>query len=195
MPKPRANKLPPSSNPVTEIAGTESPLMLPPPQQAAEDLPPSLESTSGAEAQPDFASIEADLGASAPAADPAASGFLTKDQFYAGFGGCFTMASAVTRLKSLEINDNDRMAREASDAIYDTAIETPMFHFLVRPGNVYVQRSLVILVFAKTKADMVKAEIAMRRPQRMPANQQDAHQVQVNPAADPTSANFGQGIN
>lgn len=193
MPKPRANKLPPSSNQPQEIPAPESPLMLPPPQPAAEELPPPSGSTSAAD--PDFASIEADLGAAAPAADPAASGFLTKDQFYAGFGGCFTMASAVTRLKSLEISENDRMAREASDAIYDTAIETPMFHFLVRPGNVYVQRSLVILVFAKTKSDMVKAEIAMRRPNRMPANQQDAPIQTVNPATDPTSASFGQGIN
>ena len=181
-----------------EVMAQPQPQFLQPPPNDAESSV-RLENISAAEdagASPDFESIEADLGANMPAADPAASGFLTKDQFFAGFGGCFTMASAVTGLQSLEISDKDKMAREASDAIYDTAIETPMFHFLVRPGNIYVQRSLVILVFAKTKADAVKLEAAEKRAAtRRPVASSQPQAVPVSPASDPLSPDFGKGFN
>ena len=149
--------------------------------------------TSEADAAPDFTSIEADLGGTIPQQSPEASGFLTKDQFFAGFGGAFTMASAITRLDSLAIDDKDKMAREASDAIYDTAMEIPMFHFMVRPGNVYVQRALVIMVFGKTKMDAVKAEVMMKRAAlAQSANAQPVASMAPTPASDPTSAYFGK---
>lgn len=159
---------------------------------ASEELPAPSASTSGAE--PDFASIEAELGAAAPpAAELLGQGFLTKDQFFTGFGGMFTMASAMTGLKSLAVDESDQMARQASDAIYDTAAEMPMFHFLIRPGNIYLQRSLVILAFAIPKVEAVKAEAAARRNIRPVAS--SAPPVQSNPASDPLSDAFGKGVN
>lgn len=171
----------------------ESLQQLQPPVPSAEGLPQPLPNTPEADpaAQPDFDSIKAGLGASPVEEMAASGGVLTKDQFFAGLGGCFTMASAVTRLKSLEIEPGDRIAREASDAIYDTAAEIPMFNFLIRPGNVYVQRALVIFVFAKTKADAVKDEVMAKRMQQAP---QPGHSqaMRSSPASDPSSDDFGK---
>lgn len=112
--------------------------------------------------------VEGEPGADGIDGEPAAAnenaaGLLTKDQFWEGFRGCFNVGQQVTALESLGVPANDMGARAASDAVYDIALETEYLRFLIQPGNVWVQRALVIGAFTFPKYMGVKAELAERR--------------------------------
>jgi hypothetical protein len=148
--------------------------------------------------EPDFDGILNELGPETGEREAASAAVLTKEQFFAGFGGMFAMASAMTGLKSLTVEADDDSARQASDAIYDTAAEVPMFRFLIAPGNLYVQRALVVLAFGVPKYQAVKAEALERRGQaraRKTVNIiPDAPQGQPRKVSDPLAADFGAGF-
>gem|GEM_PF-4508538 len=96
---------------------------------------------------------------------------ISADEFYGGFCLAFNLPAGMARLDSLAVDQGDPAARAASDALYETALETPALRFLVSPGNKWVQRALVIVAFAGPKAAAVRAELAARRtPVRSAAN-------------------------
>lgn len=88
---------------------------------------------------------------------------LTKAQFFEAFKGMFNIAGGFTRLSSLPVSEGDIAARDACDAIYDTAAEVSYLRFLIEPSNIWVQRSLVIVAFTLPKYMAVKAELQHRR--------------------------------
>jgi len=95
---------------------------------------------------------------------------FTRDEFFAAFIGCFKGANVLVQyktgeaLRSLDIAADDPAARAASDAIYDTALEVPWLHWLLSPGNKWVQRIAVIGAFGFTVSTGVAAELKARRP-------------------------------
>ena len=130
---------------------------------------------------PDFDEIEAEFSENShmemeidgpDALGPA--GVLTKDQFYMAFSSVFDFSGMFLQLQSLPIQNHEvGSARAASDAIYDVAEKSPWFRFLIEPGNEWVQRALVVGVFAFGKVTAVKAEIDQRSaPKPKAANDQ-----------------------
>lgn len=90
--------------------------------------------------------------------------FLSKDEFFQFvFVPAHTMPATLMKIKSLHIQpDEKESARQASDAIYDTIMDTPILHFIIKPSSVWVQRALVIWAYAAPKAAAVREEIRMK---------------------------------
>lgn len=103
----------------------------------------------------------------------AESEFLSPDQFFEGvFVPLHAVPGAVFQLQSLPIASHERQsARAASDALYETALEFPMFHFLIKPENIWVQRALAIGAYAIPKAQAVAMEIRAKKAK--PSDEQE----------------------
>lgn len=136
--------------------------------------------------EPDFDQITHEFGESDPDPEPAAleggepaSGLLSRDQFFVAFKSMFNVAAVVPvpplPLTSLAISPNDEMAaRGASDALYDIALESTYFRWLIEPQSVWVQRAVVIGSFASVKFVAVREEIRAKnaRPVNDPPKQE-----------------------
>lgn len=99
---------------------------------------------------------------------------LSAEQFFQGvFVPLHAMPAGVLRLESLPIKPHEmESARAASDAIYEIALETPMFRFLIEPSNIWVQRALVIAAYAVPKAQAVHLELRARQAQQAEVHNQ-----------------------
>lgn len=120
---------------------------------------------------PDFEQITHEFGEPDPDPEPVAvegaesePGLLSREQFFVAFKSMFNVASVVPvpplPLKSLAITPGDEAAaRGASDALYDIALESTYFRWLIEPQSVWVQRAVVIGSFASVKFVAVREEI------------------------------------
>lgn len=126
-----------------------------------------IEETTASLDQPDFEAIEADLNGEIivegelPESQP---GLLSRDQFFAAFKSIFAIGGAVPvppfPLKSMPIQPHEEdAAREASNAIYDIALESPWLRFLIEPSSVWMQRLIVISTFGGLKLMAIRDEI------------------------------------
>jgi hypothetical protein len=147
------------------------PPLLPPTEEPSPSSATGSEATSGAE-HLDHIEIPAEAigageeGAGAPGA-PAAPARVTREQFAELLAAALGIAGAVTGLRSLPIADAERPAfMPAAGAVYDTVVEIPALHWLLEPGNVYVQRALVVAAFVVPKARAVADELAAVRAAR-----------------------------
>lgn len=111
----------------------------------------------------------AGTGAGSEPAPAGGAAVLSKDDFFANFSGLFNVAAALTHLGTLAVDTADPAARGASDAIYDTAADTPWLRFLIEPSNVWIQRAMALGAFAAPKALAVRAELASRGRAAKPA--------------------------
>ena len=94
---------------------------------------------------------------------------MGRDEFVALFIGSFQMGAAFTGLQSLKIEGEETgRAREAASAIYDTALEVPALRWIIQPGNIWMQRALVVLAFTLPKGAAIKAELATRKRPKKP---------------------------
>lgn len=105
-------------------------------------------------------------GGGNPPGEPPGPGILGKDEFFLVFIGGFKVAAIVTHLKSVEVNQDDRTARAACDAIYDTVNEIPALRFLLEPQGKWMGRVMAIGMFAVPMALNVQAELSARAPKK-----------------------------
>ncbi|MDG1286385.1 MAG: hypothetical protein P8P30_02345 [Rickettsiales bacterium] len=107
--------------------------------------------------------------------DLASSGVLSADEFYNGvFSPLHTVPAALLKLESLPIRQSEEpAARNASDALYDIALETPLFRFLIEPSNLWVQRAVAIGAYAIPKSRAVMFEIKARKAQAAEVEEND----------------------
>lgn len=109
-------------------------------------------------------------------AKDAASGLISKDDFFRLFQVCFHAPNLVPippfPLESLPIQpDEMQAARSASDAIYDIASKTAYLRWLVEPGSLWMQSAFAILPFVGVKLFAVKAELAARHAAKVPEHE------------------------
>lgn len=88
---------------------------------------------------------------------------LEKGDFHKLFCTSFVMASHLSGLKSLHVDEGDGKARAASEALYDTILEVPALHFLIQPSGQKMQRVLAVAAFALPMAVGVRNELLERR--------------------------------
>lgn len=88
---------------------------------------------------------------------------LSADDFCKVFVGGFNAAHHLTGLRALKIEQGDGAAQDAAKAIYDTILEVPALHFMLRPGGKWLERALAVGMFALPMARAVKAELLERR--------------------------------
>jgi len=148
--------------------------------------------------EPDFEGITAEFGEPDPVAESDvdagggnASGLLSRDQFFLAFKSMFNVAAVVPvpplPLKSLAITENEEMAaRGASDALYDIALESAYFRWLIEPQSVWVQRAVVIGSFASVKFVAVREELRAKNakpvndaPQQQKSRAQTADEAEI----------------
>ena len=107
-------------------------------------------------------------GAGGPSGD--AEGGISRDLFFANFRGLFAapnfalMGRGAEPLKSLEIDAGDQDARRASDYLYDICAEVTWLRWMLSPEGEWAKRVIFIGGFAYARANMIRAEVAARRP-------------------------------
>jgi hypothetical protein len=88
---------------------------------------------------------------------------ISLEAFQGAFSAIFTGVGAVTGLESVGIKPEEQTgANGAAKAVYDMALEVPFLRFLVEPGNIHIQRAMVIGMFLVPKVMLVLAEIKAR---------------------------------
>lgn len=96
-------------------------------------------------------------------AAPAPRDILNPDEFHTVFCGGFNFSHHITGLQSLKVDKNDEAARGASQALYDTILDVPMLHFMLKPGGKWMERGFAILAFAGPMAQSLNAELAEKK--------------------------------
>ncbi len=98
--------------------------------------------------------------------ESASLNMLTRQQFEESFIGLHGMAAAFSGLESIAL-PNSRVdtgtANEVAGAIYETILDVPMLHFILQPGNKWLGRALVMVVYVQGMRGAVGAELAARR--------------------------------
>lgn len=92
-----------------------------------------------------------------------APGYLSRDQFRAGFGVMFKLAGSITGLRTLLEAPERPESGPAADAVYDIAREVPWLSWLIQPQGVWFQRGIALGAFAIPLAAGVSAELGERR--------------------------------
>lgn len=104
---------------------------------------------------------ELPIGEENPIGEPTV---LTEEQFFEVFKGIHDVPGHMLGLQSLPIATHEmQSARAASDVIYEIANEVPAFRFLIEPGNIWLQRAMVVAAFAVPKMQAVTQELRARR--------------------------------
>lgn len=152
------------------------------PQQVADLLPPELQSQpvagfSGNETQAETAALdqlEADLVADqsevigpAVVTDPSV---VPKEIWIESVIKGFGYMSNFTRLVSIRINEDERAsAVDAFGAIWETAYEVEALRPLIKPGNPWVMRAILVAAFTLPKVALIRAEIELIKVKRAEA--------------------------
>lgn len=102
---------------------------------------------------------------------------LSPDDFYQGvFVPLHAVSGAVFMLESLPVKpEEEQRARAASDALYDTALETPALRFLIEPSNKWMQRAFALWAYAAPKAAAVRMELMAKKAQPVNPKKEDIH--------------------
>lgn len=92
-----------------------------------------------------------------------ASEFLDKESWHKVFCAGFCAASSMTGFQSLHVDETDGRAIGCTDALYETFLEIPALHFLLKPPGKWAARAFAIGAFTLPMAKGVQMEIAERR--------------------------------
>lgn len=133
------------------------------PQEATENPTPTPEPTpeptmkviaaSGGDTIPDFDAApipedelpESEAEPTEPYSGPETPpGLITYEIFRDSVGGGIKLTGQVTQLQTLIGACDESSWPEASRAMYDTILETPSLHWLIKPGAVWMQRTIAI---------------------------------------------------
>lgn len=106
----------------------------------------------------------------AAAIDAAAAeaGLFDRETFFGAFVQGQVLAGTFLGLQTLVEAPKSDAARPAADAIYDSLVETPALHFLLKPGNKWIGRAVVIGAYAGPVVVGCKAELAAKRAAAKP---------------------------
>jgi len=119
-----------------------------------------------------------------------ANGLFTFEAFKAGFSSCLYMSGHMTGLETLVISPDAKTFPKAAAAIYDTLLDTPSLHFLLRPGGKWIMRLTAIGMFIVPVGAGCLAEIKARRfevAEPEPADNQEPEQAQDLPTTAPAA--------
>lgn len=109
------------------------------------------------EPEPDDNAVETIAGAQSD------KPIVAREMFQQTFIAAFTTAGAMSGLRSLMIAQDDQLAREAANALYDSALQVPALRFMIEEGSGWVQRGFVLIAFGTSIVRGVRAEIQERR--------------------------------
>jgi hypothetical protein len=155
-------------------------MMLPPPtvETPSPPLPPSDEGSSEVDdiARRAFGSgehLDGAFAAATGAPDPAAEiepmpVIMPREEWCKLWLSAHGMAGEVINVRALAGVPTRNGALDAAGAIYDTAKDTPSFHWLLDPRGEWMKRVIVVGMFYVPLAREVGAEMAARR-RRKPA--------------------------
>lgn len=100
-------------------------------------------------------------------------GFISKEDFHKVFVTGFVGAHHLTKLQSLKVNPDDGAAIDASSAIYDSIMDIPALHGMLKTDGKWWGRILAIGVFTVPLASNIGAEMAARKaPRQQPQSAQ-----------------------
>ena len=122
------------------------------------------------------------IGIDGAAAPDGGNGFIDRDVWCTGFLGAHKMVGQATGLGTLIAAPELPGGMDAAGALYDSIVDTPMLHFMVRPGSLWLQRTMLIGAFYVPIVGGVRAELRARRATDI--TPEGEHQAQPEPAMD-----------
>ena len=134
----------------------------PQPQNQPEALEPPLNISSPPDLPDHFDEL-----LTAPPAPPnmppsGAAVMLRREDFQKLFITGFQIAHNLTKLQSLKVEPQDAAALECAVALYDCITDIPALHFMLYPGNKWLERAMVIGVFTVPMAINLNRELQQR---------------------------------
>src|SRR5579883_693933 len=118
---------------------------------------------SGDPTSSDAAHLDQAFAAATGASEPAGPRFMPRDEWCKGWlaahGVCGQMLGSATLAHCPERAG----AMDAAGAIYDTAADTPMLHWLIDPKSEWMKRGFVVFAFYGPVAKGVAGELRQRR--------------------------------
>jgi|GEM_PF-3170573 len=103
------------------------------------------------------------LGGSDGGQPPTDGHMLDHGAFHALFCVSFNTASTVTKLQSLSVDKEDEACQNCTRALYETILDIPMLHFVLKPSGKWMERMIAIGMFTVPMAIGVSQELAARR--------------------------------
>lgn len=94
-----------------------------------------------------------------------ASDLYSADEFRQSFFGLHAMASAMTGVKALALPNSrvtEEMGGNVSDALYETILEIPMMHFMLKRDGKWLGRAFVMFVYVQGMRGAIIEEVGAR---------------------------------
>lgn len=138
------------------------------PTQEPEALDQPL-NTSSLETEPDhFNHLIEDAPDYEPASNSGAmphTGLIEKDQFIKMYCGGFHAASRLTGIKSIDCSADEARCVEGFGALYETAHDIPVLHFMLRPTGKWLGRAMAMgMLFAPMAVGVSEELKAKQKP-------------------------------
>jgi len=91
------------------------------------------------------------------------STMMSQDDFTANFIGLHGAAATFSGIKSLALPNshvNEATAEEVAGVLYETILDIPMLHFMLYPGNKWIGRGFVMIMYVQGMRGAISAEMA-----------------------------------
>jgi hypothetical protein len=89
------------------------------------------------------------------------SKMMTREEFRQNFIGLHGFASVATGIQALSLPNthiNEATANEVADTFYETILDVPMLHFMLYPGNKWLGRGFVVMMYVQGMRAAIKVE-------------------------------------
>lgn len=87
---------------------------------------------------------------------------LNKEEFRASFIGMHSLAAAMSGIKAIALpnsNIQEATANEIADMFYETILDIPLLHFMLQPGNKWLGRGMLMLVYVQGMRGAILEEL------------------------------------
>lgn len=104
---------------------------------------------------------------------------LTQEEFRESFIGLHGVASAFSGLQSIALPNNriqQATANEIADTLYETILDIPMLHFILQPGNKWLGRGFMLIVYIQGMRGAVIEELRAKNQSQKKAQGQRPEQ-------------------
>ena len=129
---------------------------------------------------------------------PSTEAVIDKEGFQSLFVGSFEFAHHFTGYQSLKVAKADARAKNCADALYETILDVPQLHFLIKPQSKWYGRAAAIGMFTIPMAIAVRNEHFARRhaaAQAPQKGQAEQHWPQQQPDENTPSAEQAAALN
>lgn len=105
---------------------------------------------------------------------------ISQEDFRKSFIGFHSMGAAMSGIQSLALPNshiNEATAEEIADTIYETILDIPLLRPMLQPGNKWIGRGFVMVVYISGMKNAVREEMAQRYKDQKPVDYSEVKQA------------------